>query len=304
MRMRINIVKMLLVALTLAGLGHQSNESEYEAAANLVLNARPSLQDESARTLKPVTVATNRRATPRRVRASACPPSHPYQLVVSAETIAELPYVDQIDACTNWLGSQTWLRNRSSVVWKPFVAGGGTTSELSAAAKAVKAAVGYQYAIIVPDAAVTIYAAPRRVTWKFDVGISAAWEAREYLYEWAISNGLASAFAFNYRGTRVGAAVATCLLAVNTAVVFRQSLIADGSARASSIIRGVLSTGVGAATCAQRLRTIAYDYRVHVPNFTNGLTASEFRYLRVADDLMTRMQRAQRWAQLLVLHLT
>lgn len=232
-------------------------------------------------------------------RASACPLTHPWPLTVFAETPNELAYLSQIDACTDTQRSQLWLRNRSDMVWIPSVTGGGTVYQIAPGASSFSAALQYPYAVLVPGDAVIVDASPELVSWKFNVGMSAAWESRDYLWNWALSTGLQGAF--NNRSLRVGSAVATCLLAVRSAVDLNQAKIANGWVGASAYVSSVLSTGVGATKCGQGLRQVAIDYKVRVPNYLLELTASDFTHLKLVDSLMTKMLRAQRWSKYVLL---
>ena len=285
MRIRIIVVHALLAALAMAWCAPASASNE----------ARPGAVDVGSQLSS---VVKGRAAASGTAGALGCPLSHRYPLDVRAQTVDELPYVNQIDACTNYYGTQLWLRNRSSLVWRPY-AGGARIDGVSALANLLASSVGYKYAVIVPGAEVTIYAPPSQVEWWFDIGMSAAWEGRDYLAGWAVSTGLA--YGFNNRNTRVGSAVATCLFAVNSAVNLRQKLIANSSVAASNVVASVLSTGVGAGTCGQRLSAIANEQQVRLPSFLKDRSIWELSRLRAVDTMMARMQRAQNLAKLLLL---
>ncbi len=267
----------------------------------LVLHAGSARADEREAIVAPTFAQRN--AAPVSARAAACPAGYPVALSVYAETPNEFPYLDQIDACTNFQHSHLWLRNRSDMVWLPRTSGGGAqVYGLSTSALTFAAFVQHPHAALVPGAAVVVAAPPETVSWVFDVGMSAAWEAREYLYQWAVTTGLAASF--NYRFTRVGSAVATCLLAVKAAVDLKRTQIANGWVETSSYISQVLSTGVGMTKCGQGLRQVAVDYRVRVPTYVDDLTAWDIRRLEQVDTLLARMLRAQRWYRYVLLLFT
>jgi hypothetical protein len=301
MRARVLLAGALFLMLAIVGLGADAAVAGVGRTSSGAPSAVSVSRHETPTTFEPAaSLSRHHRAQRNSARATACPSTHPYRLEVRAETLYELPYIDQIAACTNGLQSQTWISNRSNMVWKPYVTSGFLlTSPLSTAANSLKAAVGYQGQIIVPGSAVVIYAAPARVRWYFDVGMSAAWQARTYLYNWAVNNAISSPAAFNFPLTRVGGAVATCLKAVNAVATTRKNLIADQDVAVSTIIRDVLGSGIAVGTCAQKLKAVATYYRVRVPTYLD-LPPKYISYLQSADKLMARMQWAQRYGRALL----
>lgn len=272
-------------------------------ATTLAFHARPSSGPIPAR---PATNGGIRESALRMPRLAAvtprqsCPSSHPQPLTVRAQTTQELAYLDDIDACTNFLGTQTWLNNRSDLVWIPrILPAGGRAWDLNVPATTFMSALGVTDAIIVPGDAVIVGGPPAQVEWRFDLSMSAAWEGRNYLLGWAIDNGLAWGFA--NRRTTVGATVATCLWLAKNAVYLKRDLVANNQVAPSTLIGNVLSTGVLAGTCGQRLTSLADYYGVQTPKFWRDMTSLELTRLRSADALMARMQRLQRAIALLTL---
>ena len=232
-------------------------------------------------------------------KAATCPRTHPVSLTVEAETPDELPYLSQIDACTNFLGTQLWLRNRTDLVWIPFIQGGGTVSGMSFTADAFTKALGYPYVVMVPDAALVVNARPELVSWKFNLPMSGAWEARDYLYGWAVDAGLG--WAFHNPRFRTGAAVVTCLQAVRNLVTFNVDGIANGTVTTSQFVSRALNTGVTTTACGKGLRQVAVDNQVRIPTFLDDLTSFDVTRLKQADALMARLTRYQRWQRLVLL---
>lgn len=228
-------------------------------------------------------------------RAGLCPPLHPIRLTVYAETPDELPYLSQIDACTNARANQVWLRNGTDLVWTPSLLVPGRTAGvygLSASAKAFATQAGRPgLGVMVPDSTVVIDAPPSWVNWRFSIGLSAAWDARSYLIDWSIATGLAQA-SLSTRWRTAGA-IGTCVLAVKNAVDAAQSEIANNWVSASTVVSKTLNTAVVTTQCGKGLRTLAIERNVRLPHFLDDLTRFEYTLLKRADRVMANLQKAQ-----------
>lgn len=58
---------------------------------------------------------------------------------------------------------------------------------------------------------------------------------------------------------------------------------------------------MGATTCAQRLRTVALEHNVRVPSYLSDLTGYEFKLMKQADSVLSKMQKAQNLFKYLLL---
>jgi hypothetical protein len=117
-----------------------------------------------------------------------CPESFPRRLEVTTDRPDEVPYLDQLAACTAPGQDVTFLKNDSDAVWTlETTEGGAKVEQLTRTTKLAsfrEAAVqAYPHAVLAPESSVRVYAHPSRLQWFLAPGLSAMWLFHEQLVE-------------------------------------------------------------------------------------------------------------------------
>jgi hypothetical protein len=111
---------------------------------------------------------------------------YPQPLTVSTDVPEEVPYLEEIVACTDAAQSTTWLANKTETVWTlATTQGGADVNQLSSSLRAVSfreaLATKYQYPVLAPESSVVVHAAPSETSWTLHSGYSAMWLAHDEL---------------------------------------------------------------------------------------------------------------------------
>ena len=229
-----------------------------------------------------------------------CTATFPDRLPVSTNVRAELPYLDQVRACTRRAQDATLLVNNSEVAWTVSSNPGGAavaqlTDGLELTSFRDAAARVTRFPVLAPKSSVRIDARPAAVEWTLAPGLSAMWLAHEQLAETVREYGqeqltelLASGLSLRRR------AMVTCSVgAYNVAGEAGTAL--NGASPARQLLAGLGIAAAGTecavawkqadADALRRFRTTAtWD------NDVAGL-ARQATFLRAADDQLSILHR-------------
>jgi hypothetical protein len=114
-----------------------------------------------------------------------CTESFPRRLTVTTDNQAEIPYLDQVPACTAPGQAETLLVNESDAVWLITTTTAGATYDPVSSSLRARSflAIANQYAtaILSPESSVLVHADPASVEWTLHPGLSAMWLGHDWL---------------------------------------------------------------------------------------------------------------------------
>ncbi len=206
-------------------------------------------------------------------------------LEVTTDSAAKVADLDDIVACTDAEGRQTYLENRSRAVWllsaatvTPSVAlrvraGPGETSFLGI----VRGSRGQE--AMAPGSAMTVNVAPHEVAWSPDLPLTVGWEGHTLMVRKLQELGDAVATAALTRQSPAGATLVACTLGI-TAEAASAGDVA-GSDAAKPVLAGLRSskcraaaTSAGVADDLDELRSEAKLLEAAAANVRTGWASS------------------------------
>lgn len=146
-----------------------------------------------------------------------CPDAWPVPLSVTTAVQQEVPYVEDMTACTDTAGTSTAIVNESDAVWTVQAPPGSVQvvpdSLRSQSFSSIVA--GHVPPVLPPSATAYVAASPEHVTWTLAPDLSTGWVIHEIAADRARAESEAAFLAMVTAGTRHPArqAVATCTLA-------------------------------------------------------------------------------------------
>jgi hypothetical protein len=130
-----------------------------------------------------------------------CFDNYPIRLEVSTDWVAEVPYLDEVAACTTSAQDVTAIANHSDMVWTVLSTPAGALvhqyptkdwlldRKLESFREA--AAPYYQGPLLLPDSVVVVEAEPASVKWTLAPGLSAMWQTQDRFVEHQKAEGVA-----------------------------------------------------------------------------------------------------------------
>jgi hypothetical protein len=188
-----------------------------------------------------------------------CPSNFTSGLTLSTAnaTPDEVQLLDEVVACTNATGTQTYLKNTGDAVWNLVFPSGTTTDSFrwfeAAPAQRFREIFGSDWILLSPDSEITSNVPPASVAWEINVEFSVAWEGYGLLLEEVRSIGEAAFVRALSRGTREGSAVGWCTIAL---LNHTQGVGDLTNADLSEVLLDGLGTGVTDARCLQSARSV------------------------------------------------
>lgn len=197
-----------------------------------------------------------------------CPKEYSQALSVTTTVEAEIPYLQDVVACTSILQDAVWLYNRGDEVWKP------TAQSESIPIRYASRTVGgisfieavspeYRQLLLGPGTALVVEASPKAVRWNLDIPLSLAWVAHDWITDQIASYSEAAALAALKRQSNRGGAIAGCTLATYKTAMKVPDL---RSASMSQLIVDGIGTAAGGSACysswmeANRLDGRSFDW--------------------------------------------
>lgn len=181
-----------------------------------------------------------------------CPANYGVGLTITTDSEAEVEYLDDIVACTNEVGSATYLKNNSDAVWSLRNLGSVPATAFSwgetLTASSFRSVFGPEQVLMVPQAVLTANVPPQALRWDIDLPLSVSWEGHGVVVEQIASAGEAAVLDALRRRSPAGAAIVTCTLAVKE---YASSVGGLEDADLSEVVLAGLGSGIATNRCRQ-----------------------------------------------------
>jgi hypothetical protein len=121
---------------------------------------------------------------------AGCTTAYPVRLKVETKVAAELPYLNEVAACATRLGTTTLLRNNGEVVWIPHTTVRATVTYETETNRAISFRTIFRaQPLLLPGTDMGIPVPPAQLEWSLDSGLSAAWQAHDYVADLLLKHG-------------------------------------------------------------------------------------------------------------------
>ena len=238
--------------------------------------------------------------SPRRAPDSGCDDQAPLRLQLSPDSTADIPYLDQIVACTDRKEQFTLLTNNSDAAWTitTTAAGSVTIVDDTLKAKIFRGAVAevYAFAVLAPGTKVSVNTPPSGVTWTFHPRFSVMWLAQEQLADKIASYGEEQLTDMLSGRSARRRAVVTCGLQAY-GIAKDEGSGFTGSQRAQQLV-SALGVGAAVSECASSWKLADQEAlqrwpRARTATWSDDVMrlADDARFLKLADDRLTLLSR-------------